>query len=118
MKALSRDKNYRYQSASDLHKDLNRFLNRTDPDFSPHDLSVAIKTVFSQEILSSRQRLIHYSKYIPESSLTTPTITKRSLEEEMETHRSSEFNHTRAEDIHDDQEEVAANSEFSKLLRE
>jgi serine/threonine protein kinase len=118
MKALSRDKNYRYQSASDLHKDLNRFLNRTDPDFSPQDLSVAIKTLFSQEILSSRQRLIQYSKYIPESNLTVPTITKKSLEEEMETHRSSEFNHTRASDSFDDKEESVSNSDFSKLLRD
>lgn len=67
-KALTKDRNLRYQTAAALHRDLNRFLNRQYPDFSPHDFAVSIKSLFSDEILSNRQRLIEYSK-IPFKSL-------------------------------------------------
>lgn len=62
MKALTRDRNLRYQTAAALHRDLNRYLNRQYPDFSPHDFSVFIKTIFADEILETRQKLIDYSK--------------------------------------------------------
>lgn len=39
MKALAKDKNVRYQTAANLHRDLNRFLNTQFPDFSVHDFS-------------------------------------------------------------------------------
>ncbi len=61
-KALARDKNLRYQSAAALHKDLNRFLNRQYPDFSSHDFAGYIKTIFADEILSSRKKLVTYAK--------------------------------------------------------
>lgn len=70
MKALTRDRNLRYQTAAALHRDLNRHLNRQFPDFSPHDFSVFIKTLYTDEILDSRKRLIEYAK-IP---FRTPTI--------------------------------------------
>lgn len=62
MKALTRDRNLRYQTAAALHRDLNRFLNRQYPDFSPHDFAVFIKTIYADEILDTRQKLIDYSK--------------------------------------------------------
>jgi eukaryotic-like serine/threonine-protein kinase len=62
MKALTRDRNLRYQTAAALHRDLNRYINRQFPDFSPHDFSVFIKTIFADEILDTRQKLIDYSK--------------------------------------------------------
>lgn len=62
MKALTRDRNLRYQTAAALHRDLNRFLNRQYPDFTPHDFAVFIKTMYADEILDTRKRLIEYSK--------------------------------------------------------
>jgi eukaryotic-like serine/threonine-protein kinase len=62
MKALTRDRNLRYQTASLFHRDLNKFLNRQYPDFSPHDFSVFIKTVYTDEILDLRKRLVEYAK--------------------------------------------------------
>lgn len=61
-KALARDRNLRYQTAAAFHRDLNRFLNRQYPDFSPHDFSVFIKSIFAEDILSLRKRLVEYSK--------------------------------------------------------
>lgn len=61
-KALARDRNLRYQTAAALHRDLNRFMNRQYPDFSPHDFSVFVKTLFADEILDNRKRLIEYAK--------------------------------------------------------
>ena len=61
-KALARDRNLRYQIGAALHRDLNRFLNRQYPDFSPQDFSVFIKSVFADEILSLRKRLVEYAK--------------------------------------------------------
>jgi serine/threonine protein kinase len=61
-KALARDRNLRYQTGAALHRDLNRFLNRQYPDFSPQDFAVFIKSVFADEILSLRKRLVEYTK--------------------------------------------------------
>lgn len=61
-KALARDRNLRYQTGAALHRDLNRFLNRQYPDFSSQDFSVFIKSVFADEILSLRKRLVEYAK--------------------------------------------------------
>ncbi len=61
-KALARDRNLRYQTGAALHRDLNRFLNRQYPDFSGQDFSVFVKSVFADEILSLRKRLVEYAK--------------------------------------------------------
>lgn len=71
-KALARDRNLRYQTGAALHRDLNRFLNRQYPDFSAQDFSVFIKSVFSDEILSLRKRLVEYSKVNLTISLNIP----------------------------------------------
>lgn len=75
-KALARDRNLRYQTAAAFHRDLNRFLNRQYPDFSSHDFSVFVKSVFADEILSLRKRLVEYSK-----STLTPTSVPMPMEE-------------------------------------
>lgn len=67
-KALARDRNLRYQTGAALHRDLNRFLNRQYPDFSPQDFAVFIKSVFADEILSLRKRLVDYTKINPVQS--------------------------------------------------
>lgn len=62
MKALSRDKNLRYQTSAALNRDLTRFLNRQFPDFSPQDFAISIKTLFADEILKIRKRMVSYAK--------------------------------------------------------
>jgi eukaryotic-like serine/threonine-protein kinase len=61
-KALAKDRNLRYQTAGALHRELSRFLNRQYPDFSPQDFSLFIKTLFSSEILDSRQKMVEYAR--------------------------------------------------------
>ncbi|MEQ1875023.1 MAG: serine/threonine-protein kinase [Bdellovibrionia bacterium] len=61
-KALARDRNLRYQSAAEFHRDLNRFLNRQFPDFSTPDFSTSVKQLFAEEIIESRRRLVEYAK--------------------------------------------------------
>lgn len=79
-KALARDRNLRYQSASDLHKDLNSFLNRQFPDFSPQDFSMSFRQLFAEELLQSRKKLIEYAKLnfdvVDEKTFAIDTITK------------------------------------------
>lgn len=61
-KALARDRNLRYQSAADFHRDLSRFLNRQYPDFTSQDFSTFIKTIFEKEREESRQKMMEYAK--------------------------------------------------------
>lgn len=65
-KALAKDRNLRYQTASALQRDLNRFLNRHYPDFAPQDFAGAIKSLYMDEILDNRKRLISYAKQTSE----------------------------------------------------
>lgn len=71
-KGLARDRNLRYQTGAALHRDLNRFLNRQFPDFSPQDFAVFIKSVFADEILSLRKRLVDYTKVNVAAEAVTP----------------------------------------------
>jgi serine/threonine protein kinase len=73
-KALARDRNLRYQTAAALHRDLNRFLNRQYPEFSSQDFAVFIKSVFADEILSLRKRLVEYSKVNLSIDLSIPKL--------------------------------------------
>ena len=72
-KSLARDRNLRYQTAAAMHRDLSRYLNRQFPDFSPHDYSMFVKTLFTDEILEIRQRLIEYAKVSFDSLDLPPT---------------------------------------------
>ena len=62
MKALAKDRNVRYQTAANLHRDLNRFLNTQFPDFSVHDFSSSLKESFRGAFAEAREKLILYSK--------------------------------------------------------
>ena len=68
-KALAKDRNLRYQTAAEFHRDLSRFLNRQYPDFSPHDFSLFIKNLFSSEILDARRKQIEYSRLTDKKGL-------------------------------------------------
>ncbi len=72
-KALAKDRNLRYQTAADFHRDLSRFLNRQYPDFSPHDFSLFIKNLFSSEILDARRKQIEYSR-LTEKKILEPEV--------------------------------------------
>lgn len=62
MKALAKDRNVRYQTAANLHRDLNRFLNIQYPDFSSQDFSQSLKESFKVPYLEAREKLIEYAK--------------------------------------------------------
>lgn len=62
MKALAKDRNVRYQTAANFHRDLNRFLNTQFPDFSPQDFSQFIRESFKTAYQEGRDKLIQYSK--------------------------------------------------------
>jgi serine/threonine protein kinase len=61
MKALAKDRNVRYQNCAEFHKDLNRFLNRHFPDFVPQDFASFTKSLFADEIVDTRKRLVQYN---------------------------------------------------------
>ena len=71
-KVLTKDRNLRYQTAGALHRDLNRFLNRQYPDFSHQDFSVFIRTLFNEELLTTRKRLIEYARIPSPDQSKTP----------------------------------------------
>ncbi|GIL18461.1 MAG: hypothetical protein BroJett040_22120 [Oligoflexia bacterium] len=62
MKALAKDRTLRYQTAAAFNKDLNRFLNTHYPDFSPHEFSVFMKSLYSQMYLDNRKKLSDYAR--------------------------------------------------------
>ncbi len=62
MKALAKDKNVRYQTAANLQKDLNRFLNMQYPDFASQDFSSFIKDCFKHAFAEGREKLVQYGK--------------------------------------------------------
>ncbi len=76
MKALAKDRNVRYQTAANLHRDLNRFLNMQYPDFSSHDFSNTLKDAFKTSYLDAREKLIFYSKV---ELNATPTVDDKML---------------------------------------
>ena len=57
MKALTKDRNYRYASARDFHRDLVTCLHKLNPRFTREDLSNLMKRLFQTEIEEYRQRL-------------------------------------------------------------
>jgi len=75
MKALSKEKNNRYQTAANLQKELNRFLNTQYPDFSPQDLSKTIIDCFKSAFAEAKEKLVAYSKI--EFSNLTENITQQ-----------------------------------------
>lgn len=62
MKALAKDKNVRYQTAANFHKDLNLFINTQYPDFSTHDFSQFIRDCFKTAYAEGKEKLISYAR--------------------------------------------------------
>jgi serine/threonine protein kinase len=83
MKALAKDRNVRYQTAANLHRDLNRFINTQYPDFSSHDFSQFLKDAFRTIYSEAREKLMLYSKVdlsvqqeMLEATATAPASTR------------------------------------------
>lgn len=68
-KSLAKSPADRYQTCADFQKDLNRFLNMQYPEFSSQDFSIFIKSLYADEILQNRKKLIEFSsiKFEPSS---------------------------------------------------
>ncbi len=98
-KALARDRNLRYQTSAAFHRDLNRFLNRQYPDFSPQDFSVTVKSLFKDDILSHRKRLIDYSKIEVHGARRTQTESAGSNAQRPGTQTSSLIPQYSASDV-------------------
>lgn len=64
-KALSKELSLRYQSCADLHRDLNRFLNTSYPEFSSQDFSYFMKNSFAEMFLENRRKQVEYAKAKP-----------------------------------------------------
>ena len=83
MKALNKNQNLRYKTASQFEKDLNLFLNKSYPEYSHYNLIFLIKTIYRKEIMQEREQLKIYSsefkKYINtlnlEKNLSVSNIT-------------------------------------------
>ncbi len=73
MKALAKDRNIRYQTAANFHRDLNRFLNTQYPEFSPQDFSLFVRECFKTAYQDGREKLVGYSK-AKVSELTPPPV--------------------------------------------
>lgn len=84
-KALAKDKSLRYQTAEQMQKDLNRFLNTEYPDFSSHDFSIFIKNTFAEIYSDNKKKLVEYARLqtaVSEVSAETRTMTFVSIDEE------------------------------------
>lgn len=57
LKALEKDKDKRYQTARDFQRDLNRFLNTLNPDFSSSIAAAYIRSLFADEILARKKKM-------------------------------------------------------------
>ena len=56
LKGLTRDPNLRYQSAGEMHRVLQEYLNKYYPKLNQKDLSDAVQLVFKDEILQEKKR--------------------------------------------------------------
>lgn len=97
MKALSKNKNLRYKTASKFERDLNLFLNRNYPEYSHYNLTFLVKTVYRKEVMQEREKLKIYSsefkKYINalnlEKSLSSTAINFNTINMDLASQSSS-----------------------------
>jgi len=74
--ALAKDASNRYQTCAEFYKDLNRFLNRFYPDFSSHDYSIFVKSLYADEVLANRKKFVDFSKLSKNYDYSANTIEK------------------------------------------
>ena len=73
-KALSKNKNLRYNTMAQMEKDLTIFLNMNYSHFSQYDLGAFMKSTYEREILKERKQLNQYSKELKSYSKKLKTI--------------------------------------------
>ncbi len=88
MKALAKDKNVRYQTAANLHKDLNLFLNTQYPDFSTHDFSQFICSCFKSSYNERKEKLIAFSQL--ELPAEAPSVSRENVQNIVSTNIKTE----------------------------
>ena len=57
LKALQKDPKLRYQTAHDFHKDLSRFLNTINPDFTSAHTSSFVRSLFAMELIEHKKQV-------------------------------------------------------------
>lgn len=62
LKALSKDRNNRYENLDKLNRSLVRFLYSNYPDFNATDLSYFAKQLFKEEIVADRKKFVEFGK--------------------------------------------------------
>lgn len=62
LKALSKDRNKRYENLEQLNRALIKFLYANYPDFNSNDLSYFAKELFQEEIKKDREKFFEYGK--------------------------------------------------------
>lgn len=96
-KALSKELSLRYQSCADLHRDLNRFLNTSYPEFSPQDFSYFMKNSFAEMFLENRRKQVEYAKAKP------TLVEERTMVSHTQTNTNAEVSES---DEYDDEDNV------------
>lgn len=66
MKALHRDLNQRYQWASEMHEDIQRFLYSNPPIYTRQDLAQGLRHMFLADIEKDKQRSAAYEPFFQE----------------------------------------------------
>ncbi|CAM6001618.1 unnamed protein product [Sphagnum balticum] len=102
MKALAKDRNLRYQTCAELHRDLSRFLYRVNPEFTSHDLAIAVKGLFKEDILEDRKKSIEFAKISfaqfakpkPNEDTAGPSIHTQTETKEVEVRMQSQTGQT------------------------
>lgn len=88
LKALEKDLSRRYQTARDLQRDLNRFLNTLNPDFSASLTAAYIRSLFADEILAHKKKMrkleVEPEKQEIQKTLTDIEQQKREVERPIE----------------------------------
>lgn len=119
-KALTKDRNLRYQTAAEMADDLNRLLNHKYPEFSQLKFGLTIKNFFKNSYESHCQKLTEYTKLPWEDS--KELIVFDPSESEPSTVGASDDNTSAdiLEGIVTDQKSSSVNSKinFSRLLEE
>ena len=62
MKTLQPNKNLRFETASELEKELSTFLNKTYPEFSQYNFMSFVRDMYSKELIDEREKLKNYSQ--------------------------------------------------------
>jgi serine/threonine protein kinase len=84
-KALAKDREHRYQTASDLSEDLQRFLMSRGKPPNRQDLSAFLRTNFTVDFEKERARLESYKELTAEESAPMPPSPKsQSAEEQLD----------------------------------